>query len=427
MSLSIKKELGLPHVGLTGFEPPITETESNILQAVHRFAKDVLRPVGRELDKMDPGKVVAAGSPFYSVLAEAAKMGLDPSFFLQFPPDVAVRLESLVGEELGWGDAGLAVSLGAAGFPLMMAQTIGSQELIELCAGKIGCWLITQPDRGSDVTCLHPQEWPVGAPGNKGNVTAVVKENEIIIEGQCSAWVSNGAVAQVALCYIAADYGQGYIGKDGLANGLAVIVPLDLRGVSRGKPLDKLGQRSLPQGEIFFDAVRVPRRFAVAEQDAYYGNLSATWSFAGTHMSQVFTGVARSAFEMALAYAHERRQGGAPLMQHQLTRWRLGDMARRVEMARAVARRSLSYARLSPQTHAYATAQAKVTVTEEAMKVAHEAFQLFGANGTSREYPIEKIYRDARAALIEDGENYLLTMRLGSLLSQLYENGWTRD
>ena len=115
------------------------------------------------------------------------------------------------------------------------------------------------------------------------------------------------------------------------------------------------------------------------------------------------------------------------LIEHQMTRWRLGDMARRVEMARAVARRSLAFARLSPRSHAYATAQAKVSVTEEAMKVVHEAFQLFGANGTSREYPIEKIYRDTRTALIEDGENRVLTMRFGGLLSQLYEEGWTRN
>jgi acyl-CoA dehydrogenase len=141
----------------------------------------------------------------------------------------------------------------------------------------------------------------------------------------------------------------------------------------------------------------------------------------------VFTGVARSAFELALGYAHERRQGGALLANHQLIRWRLGDMARRVEMARAVARRSLAFARLSPQTHPYVTAQAKVSVTEEAMKVVHEAFQLFGGNGTSREYPIEKIFRDTRSALIEDGENYVLSMRLGALLSRLYQDGWTRN
>jgi acyl-CoA dehydrogenase len=425
--MELKTELTLPAVGLTGFEPPLTELEVSVQETVHRFARDVLRPVGMELDRMSPEEAIAPGSPYYTVLAKAAELGLDPSFFEGFEPEVAIRLESIVGEELGWGDPGLAVSLSVAGFPMMLAQAAGNQELIDLCTGKIGCWMITQPDRGSDVHTLYANEWPAGAPGNKGNLTAVVSGDEIVINGQCSAWVSNGAVAQVALCYIAADYGNGYLRDDQIPNGLAAVVPLDLPGVSRGAPLEKSGQRPLPQGEVYFDNVRIPRRFAIAEQDGYYGNLSSAWSHGGTLMCQIFTGVARSAFELALAYAHERKQGGVKLIEHQLTRYRLGEMGRRVEMARAMARRSLAYARTSPQTHAYVTAQGKVNVTEQAMEVVGEAFRMFGGNATSREYPIEKIYRDTCSALIEDGENYVLSLRMGGLLSQLYETGWTQD
>ncbi|MNG12028.1 Acyl-CoA dehydrogenase [compost metagenome] len=136
--------------------------------------------------------------------------------------------------------------------------------------------------------------------------------------------------------------------------------------------------------------------------------------------------MARSAFELALAYCHERKQGGQLLINHQLTRYRIGDMLRRVELCRAVARRSLAYARLSPQGHPCATASAKVTVTEEAMRVVSDALQLFGGNGLTREYPMEKLFRDARAAQIEDGENMMLNTRLGFLVQQLYEDGWTR-
>ena len=144
-------------------------------------------------------------------------------------------------------------------------------------------------------------------------------------------------------------------------------------------------------------------------------------------MAQTFTGVARAAFELALQYCHERRQGGKLLIDHQLTRYRLGDMLRRVELCRAVARRSLEFARLSPLTHPYVTAAGKVTVTQEAMKVVDEAFQLFGGAGTSRAYPIERLFRDTRSALIEDGENYVLTMRLGLLAQQLYADGWAQN
>lgn len=426
--MQLKTHLPLPDVGLTGFETPLGEEESAIQASVHRFAREVLRPLGAELDKMSASDVAAPGSPYYSVFAEYAKLGLSPELLTELPPAMAIRVESMIGEELGWGDAGLGVSLGAAGFPLQMAVAAGNQELVELCTGKIGCWMITQPDKGSDVQVFDmAREWVPGQSGNKGNVWGQLRGDDIVINGQCSAWVSNGAVAQVALCYIGADYGSGFFEADGRPHGMAVIVPLDLPGVSRGRPLDKIGQRPLPQGEIYFDNVRVPKRYAVALQDEYYGNMASAWSYAGTHMSQVFTGLARAAFEMALEYCHERKQGGRLLIDHQLTRYRLGDMLRRVELARATARRSLAYARLSANSHPYVTGSAKVTVTEEAMRVADEALQLFGGAGTSREYPIEKLFRDARAALIEDGENRVLTMRLGLLAQQLYAEGWARN
>jgi len=426
--IKLKTKLTLPAVGLSGFEPPLSEEEAAVQGVVHRFAKEVMRPLGARLDRMSAAEVIAPGSPYYSVFAEYAKLGLDPAMLAELPPDVAIRMESLIGEEIGWGDPGLAVTLIVAGFPVQMAAIVGNQELVELCTGKIGCWMITHPDKGSDVQIFDmAREWTTGQQGNKGNVWGRVQGEEIVINGQCSAWVSNGAVAQVALGYIGAEYDDGFFDQDGRPHGMAVIIPLDLPGVSKGKPLDKIGQRSLPQGEIYFDSVRVPKRFAVALQDEYYGNMASAWSFAGTHMSQVFTGVARAGFELALQYCHERKQGGKRLIDHQLTRYRLGDMLRRVEVCRSVARRSLAYARLSPLTHPYVTAAAKVTVTQEAMTVVDEAFQLFGGSGTSREYPIERLFRDARAALIEDGENYVLTMRLGLLAQQLYAEGWTQN
>ena len=423
--IPLKSTLTLPAAGLSGFETPLAEEETAIQATVHRFAKDVLRPIGRELDKMSAEAAVAPGSAYYSVFGEFAKLGLDPALLAELPPETAVRIESMIGEELGWGDAGLAISLGVAGVPLQVAAAVGNAELVELCQGRIGCWPATQPDRGSDNQIFDmPREWPQGQPGNIGNLTAKILGDEIVINGQSSAWVSNGAVAEVALAFMCADYGGGFFGENGQPHGVAVIVPLDLAGVSKGKPLEKIGQRALPQGEIYFDNVRVPRRFAVAERDEFYGRASSVWSYLGTYMGQVFTGVARALFEHSLHYCHERRQGGRLLVDHQLTRFRLGEMLRRVETARAVARRSLSYARLSPQTHPYVTASAKVTVTEEAMAVADEAFRLFGGVGTTREFPIEKLVRDVKSALIEDGENRVLTMRFGLLAQQLYAEGW---
>ena len=136
--LNHKTSVTLPAAGLSGFEPPMTEEELAIQASMHRFAKEVLRPLGTKLDKMTAEEVIAPGSPYYGVFAEFAKLGIDPSLLTQLPPDMAVRVESLIGEELGWGDAGLGVSLGVAGFPVQVAASIGDQELIGLTLNRIG-------------------------------------------------------------------------------------------------------------------------------------------------------------------------------------------------------------------------------------------------------------------------------------------------
>ena len=423
----IYDQVYLPSVEYSGFEPQLSEEERAVQGTVHKLAKEAIRPLGRALDRMTAEQVVAPGSPYWDFFAQAGQLGLGPEELSGLDPVAAMRLEALIAEELGWGDAGLAVSLGAGSIALIAALSSGNQELIEMVRGRIGCWIITQPDRGSDATRLYADQCIAGDKGNKGNLTAKVTADEIIINGQCSAWVSNGASAQVALMYIAADYGKGFFPDGPMPTGIGVIVPLDRPGVTRGKPLEKIGQRALPQGEIFFDNVKVPRRFAVAEGDGFYPGFAASWSFAGTFMGNVFGGVARAAFEMALAYAHERKQGGALLAEHQLVQYRLGEMARTVELIRSVARRTAEFARLAKHSHPFVTAQGKVTCTNEAFRVVNEAFQMFGGNGTTLEYPIEKLLRDTRVALIEDGDNYVLTTHLGNLVCRLYREGWTRD
>lgn len=235
--MTLKTELTLPAAGLSGFEPPLAEEEAAIQAGVHRFAREVLRPLGAELDRMTAAAVIAPGSPYYGVFAEFAKLGLDPFALAELPPDMAVRIESLIGEELGWGDSGLAVSLVVAGFPVQMASIVGSQELVDLCTGKIGCWMITQPDKGSDVQVFDmAREWAPGQQGNKGNVWGRIQGDEIVINGQCSAWVSNGAVAQVALGYISAEYDGSFFEKDGRPHGMSVIIPLIFLVCRRASP-----------------------------------------------------------------------------------------------------------------------------------------------------------------------------------------------
>lgn len=423
--MTARHEVPLPAVGLSGFDAGLSEEEQGVQHALHRFARDVMRPLGREIDRMPADEAYLPGSPFWQFHAEAQKLGLDPQALHSMPPEQAARMDAIMVEELAWGDAGLTVSLGAGGMPLLMARASGNQELVDLCEGKLGCWGATQPDRGSDGLILYPEERHPGSIGNKGNLQATFIGDEIVFNGQTSAWVSNGAVAQVALMDIVADYGTGFYDEHGNTYGCNVIVPLDIKGVSRGKPLAKLGKRPLPQGEIYFDNVRVPRRFAVATQDDYEIKHAYAWAQAGTAMSHIATGLARAAFELALAYSHERKQGGALLATHQLTQHRLGGLGMKVEAIRAMARHVAHYTRCSPRPHPYFTAAGKTFCCSELMHVANESLQMFGGVGLTQEFPIEKLMRDARAMQIEDGENNILQMHYGHLLSRLHQQeGW---
>lgn len=416
----------MPVVGLSGFEMSLNEEELGAQASIHRFAKDVMRPLGQAIDTLSADEAYLPGSPFWTFHEEMQKLGMGSEVFDGMELQDAARLEGVIIEEMAWGDAGLAVSAGAGGLPMVMARASGNQELIEICDGKLGCWCATQPDRGSDGLSLYPRERFPGSKGNKGNLQATFTDTEIIINGQSSAWVSNGPVAQVALMDIVADYGDGFYDDEGNTFGCNIIVPLDLKGVSRGKPLEKLGKRSLPQGEIYFDDVRVPLSYAVATRDDYEIKHAYAWAHAGTAMSHIASGLARAAFEFALAYVHERKQGGALLADLQLTQYRLGGIGTKVEAIRAMARHVAHYTKCSPRPHPYFTASGKAFCCNELMNVVDESLQLFGGVGLTREYPIEKLMRDARAMQIEDGENNILQMHYGYLLTQLYQQeGWT--
>jgi alkylation response protein AidB-like acyl-CoA dehydrogenase len=303
---------------------------------------------------------------------------------------------------MGWGDAGLAIGLGVSGFPRAMAQLSGKPELVERFGGtdKIGCWAITEPDHGSDLI-MAAEEVARGECG-RPNCIARKDGDSFLINGQKAAWVSNGTIASAAALFCAVDMGDGPRGIGGL------VVPLDGPGVSRGKPLDKVGQRALNQGELFFDDLRVPADYMVAGPDAYNAVADVVLCQANGGMSSLFAGLAQAALDLAIDYAKERVQGGVPIFQHQSVKARLFEMFRKVEAARALSRRANLYNALNfPPRLEYAVA-AKVTSTNTAFEVASAALQIFGGNGLSREYPIEKILRDARASMIEDGCNEVL-------------------
>ena len=402
----------MAYVPLTplGAEPDFSDTAAAVQATVRRFATEVLRPVGRKLDRMTPEEVIAPNSPLWDVYRQFAALGFGVDDLLALEPFERARTMAILFEELGWGDSGLAISIGAGLIPAMISVILGNG----FCRGiatdaKLGCWMITEPDHGSDA--LDPARMIFHPQGEYGrpNCVVTVKGDELVITGQKSAWVSNGTIGQVGILYAACDTGSG----PDTRNGAVVIVPMNTPGITRGKPLDKMGQRALNQGEIYFDNVRLSREHLLAGPEQYQQATYLVHTLANGLMSATFTGCARAAYDLALTYAHERKAGGVPIIRHQSVAYRLFHMFRKVEAACALSRRVLHYNFQTPAMALQAAMAAKVTATQTAFEVASESLQMHGGNGLAHDYPVEKILRDARASLIEDGCNEILAIKGG--------------
>jgi alkylation response protein AidB-like acyl-CoA dehydrogenase len=384
----------------------LSDEERAIRDVTHKFAEEVIRPAGTELDRLaDPSDVIARDSVLWKVFERYRELDLEmiEAGDGEADPVVAARIRYLVNEELGWGDSGLAISLGVAGFPVMFAKLSGRPELIERFASperkEIGCWAVTEPNHGSDSLAFDMPQFEDAS--IRPDCIATPDGDEFVIRGQKAAWVSNGTIATVATLFCTIDPSQGFKG------GGVALVPLDLPGVSRGRPLDKLGQRALNQGEIFFDDVRIPAEYMVVGTDAYSAIVEMVLATANAAMGTIFVGVARAALEHALDYSRERIQGGVAIFEHQNVKSKIFRMFSRVEAARSLARRVMLYNSTQPPLIHYSIAS-KIFSTQTAFDVASDALQIYGGNGLSREYPIEKLLRDARASMIEDGCNDIL-------------------
>jgi alkylation response protein AidB-like acyl-CoA dehydrogenase len=384
-----------------------------VLEVVERFARDEVRPLGARLDALcDPEEVIAADSPLWSLHEKYRGLGVDTvSMAGMFDPMEQSLLSARIMETLGWADAGLAVGLAVSGFQKFFVPLTGDPALTERYmaddAAEIGCWAVTEPDHGSDSLGFSEPHWTRA--DVRPNCIARRDGDEWVIKGSKSAWVSNGPIATVAALFCTID------GDEGFSGGGVCLTPLDLPGVSRGKNLDKLGQRALPQGELHFDDVRVPAANMVVGKELYSMTVEMVLAVANAFMGSTFAGLARSAYEMALDYSKDRVQGGAPIIQHQNVRTRLFKMFAKVEAATSLSRRTHLLGAGGPPPVQYSIAS-KTFCTTAAFEVASEALQIFGGNGLTKEYPIEKVLRDARAAMIEDGCNEMLSLIGGSKL-----------
>jgi alkylation response protein AidB-like acyl-CoA dehydrogenase len=390
----------------------LSEDDLALREHIHRFAVEALRPSAMELDAMSSEEAIAKGSVYWDVWRQMKEMGLHKQGMPENIGGVTLTpiQRCVVSEELGWGSIDWAVAFGAGSLPFAIAAYSGNQKLIdemvipylEDTKGEIiGCWPITEPGHGGHDAVLAA----MAGSGISFDTRARRDGDEWVINGQKSAWVSNGTVATHGLVMLSAEEASGSEPGYGIA-----VVPLDLPGVSRGKPLEKIGQRALNQGEVFFDDVRIPAEQMIVIPRGAEGGLMGAGFNPNAGLGMLFVGLARAAFEETLEYCKQRVQGGRPLVEHQLIQRKLFDMLTKVETARAYARAVMLFNASNPLGLGYYSNASKVYATQVAFEVASDGVQLHGGMGLAKGMLIEKLFRDARAGLIEDGANDSLAL-----------------
>lgn len=382
---------------------------ASLRDEAHRFAREIMRPAATKIDRMaDPREVVSADSPLWQVLKAAYGLGYHRAALPKRFGGLAVPALGLhaMFEELGWGSAGIALSLIASSFPAMAVVADGRAEMIRQFvkpftanrdASWIGCWALSEPLHGSDHFLVGTDEFRYPTTG--GQLVARAKGQEYVLDGFKASWVTNGGIATHALCSVAIEPSKS-------ARGF-LMIPLDLPGISRGEPPAKIGQREMNQGSLIFENVSVPRS-AMLQGEGYEIEVSRLLALAHSSMAAVMTGTARAAYEEALEHSQRRRQGGKRICDHQVVQQSLFEMFTGIEACRALSRAVMTYNWTAEKPSMESAIAAKTFCTRTAFEVANGAIQIFGADGLNIGNLSEKLIRDTRVSLVEQGVNEAL-------------------
>jgi len=257
---------------------------------------------------------------------------------------------------------------------------------------RIGCYALTEPQVGSNAAALR--------------TSAVRQGDEYIVNGT-KAWITNGGVADAAIVYVSTDPAKG---EKGIT---ALLVERGTPGLRVGKEEKKLGIHATACTELSFTDCRVPVENRIgAEGDGYKIALS-TLDCGRIGIAAQATGIAQGAFDHALAYARERHAFGHPIADFQAIQSMLADMATEIEAARLLVRRA-AWKQDSGARFSMEASMAKLFASEMATRVTHKAIQIHGGYGYSREYPVERMYRDARITEIYEGTSEIQRLIISS-------------
>jgi alkylation response protein AidB-like acyl-CoA dehydrogenase len=362
----------------------LTDEQRAIQELCRDFAAREIRPVSLAVDEAD------IEVP-WELWRKAAGLGLT-SFMLPEEyggADMTDCLTScIVQEELSHGCAGIGNLITSNGFFAEPVLALGDDDqkrrwLAPLAGDDppLTAVAITEPDSGSDAASIR--------------TVARRRDGGYVISGQ-KAWISNGGVASYYVIFATVEPGSGHKGIT------AFLVESGDEGLRCGLPIRKLGQRAIPNTEVFLDDVFVPGDRRLGDEGQGFVGLMQTFDRSRVTLAASATGLARAALEYAVDYAKGRRQFGKPIAEHQAVGFRLADMAVRVDASRLLTWRA---ARLLDDGRRATSeaAMAKLHASETAMWCTWAAVQTLGGWGYSREYPVQKWIRDAKLEEIEEG------------------------
>src|SRR2546422_5557896 len=365
----------------------LTDEQKALRDLAHDFAEREIRPKERKYDEgsIHPADVIAKahGLGLMNVHIPEAYGGLELGAFEGM----------LIGEELCWGCAGIGTAIAANGLghgPVIIAGTEEQKRewlppLVD--RALLTSFALTEPNAGSDVSAIQ--------------TTAVRHGDEYVVNGS-KMFITNAGHASWFTVFASTDKSQGHRGLT------AFVVPRETEGIVIEKHLDKLGQRATDTSAVAFQDVKVPAANRVGEEGD--GFKIAMRTLDGTRPSTAIgaVGVARAAYEYACEYSKERTQFGQPIAMNQGINFLIADMATKIEAARLLTWQAAwmideGYGRAATLY----SSMAKRFSADSAMEVTTDAVQIFGGYGYMKEYPVEKLMRDAKLYQIYEGTSQI--------------------
>lgn len=377
----------------------LSEEQEMIVETARQITDERIIPHRAELDEHDefPRAILAE-------MARADLFGIPiPEEFGGFGGgcfDIVLALEQLGRGCIGVGTAFAASALGV--YPILIA---GSQEMRErylpdVAAGKkFAAFGLTEANAGSDASGIQ--------------TTAVLDGDEWILNGT-KQWITNGGEAQIYTVVAMTDRSKGARGAS------MVVVEQGDPGFSCGPKEKKMGIRASSTTELIFNNCRIPKDRLIGRKGTGFITVMKTLDSSRPGIAALGLGLAQAALDEAASYAKQRVQFGKPIFAFQAVQHMLADMAIQLEAARALVYAAARHIDAHPESMSKVSSMCKVFATDMAMKVATDAVQVMGGYGYMREYPVEKMMRDAKILQIYEGTNQIQRNVVGQELNKEY-------